>query len=439
MTSPRFRWSPPPWPSVAAGSRASRLDGSRGIVAFTPVNEAIGGASPAVALVGVPLSEVYGPADTTFHIGLFLMAVAALLLLLGGWAVAEGMLVRPVRALVGVTRRLSGGDLSARSGPRRFPGELGELADSVDRMAEGLSSLTRQNSLLLASAEEGIVGLDTEGRVTLANPAAAEILDRPLESLVGADFHDLVHEGSIGDHTHATSDCPLLRPLTQGRPLRVADGHFHRVDGTPVPVAWTASPIRDGAKVTGVAVFFSDESGRRALEGQLRQAQKLEAVGQLAGGVAHDFNNLLTAILTCATLVKQRLPDGDQNQEDLDAILRSTDRAAGLTRQLLAFSRRDVVSPRVLVRPRDRRGPGAGAGPGPPGEHHPRHRPRRHRGAGAHGRDPPGADPPQPRGQRPGRHARRGDAPDLGGRLRGHARGPPRGRRGALRPPLRRR
>jgi len=98
-------------------------------------------------------------------------------------------------------------------------------------------------------------------------------------------------------------------------------------------------------KITGV---FHDITEQRQLETQLRQAQRLEVVGQLAGGIAHDFNNLLTAIRGYTELVQRKLGPGDQNRADLDQVLGASDRAVELTRQLLAFSRRQVLQPKVV-------------------------------------------------------------------------------------------
>ena len=91
-----------------------------------------------------------------------------------------------------------------------------------------------------------------------------------------------------------------------------------------------------------------DVTGRRDLEEQLRQAQKMEAVGMLAGGVAHDFNNLLTIINGYSQLILNNLPKNDPNRHSAEQIMKAGDRAAGLTNQLLAFSRRQVMQPKVL-------------------------------------------------------------------------------------------
>jgi PAS domain S-box-containing protein len=106
--------------------------------------------------------------------------------------------------------------------------------------------------------------------------------------------------------------------------------------------------IVDGGYLRRIWGTQRDVTTEHLLEDQLRQAQKMEAVGRLAGGIAHDFNNILTAILGTCSLLQRDLPPGSRSREDVDEIQRSASRAAGLTRQLLAYSRRQVLQPEVL-------------------------------------------------------------------------------------------
>jgi two-component system cell cycle sensor histidine kinase/response regulator CckA len=135
------------------------------------------------------------------------------------------------------------------------------------------------------------------------------------------------------------------------RTARPCDVEFlnYRKDGTPFWNHLQISPVQDDAgRVTHFVGVQSDVTGRRKLENQFRQAQKMEAVGQLAGGVAHDFNNLLTVINGYGELVHNELPPGHPSRELVAEIRKAGERAAGLTRQLLAFSRQAVLDPKVL-------------------------------------------------------------------------------------------
>lgn len=123
----------------------------------------------------------------------------------------------------------------------------------------------------------------------------------------------------------------------------------YRKNGTPFWNQLVIAPVRDDAgQLTHFIGVQTDVTGRRQLEEQFRQAQKMEAVGRLAGGVAHDFNNLLTVINGYGQIVADGLPQEHPSRELLDEIMKAGDRAAGLTRQLLAFSRQSVLEPRVL-------------------------------------------------------------------------------------------
>jgi signal transduction histidine kinase/CheY-like chemotaxis protein len=130
---------------------------------------------------------------------------------------------------------------------------------------------------------------------------------------------------------------PAQPPMTLG---------VRRPDGTTRWGVFTAAP--SGALSAGVVVTFLDVTGQKQLEHQYQQSQKMEAIGRLAGGVAHDFNNLLTVINGYADMLLEDLPPGDPSLPSVAEIRRAGARSAELTHQLLAFSRRQILAPRVL-------------------------------------------------------------------------------------------
>src|SRR2546429_3419620 len=124
---------------------------------------------------------------------------------------------------------------------------------------------------------------------------------------------------------------------------------WKRRDGRLLTVQLSVRAVRDAAgPVEYYETFVRDVTDQRRLQQQVLQSQKLEAVGRLAGGIAHDFNNLLTVITSYSDLLLEDLPPGDAKRDDLEQVRKAADGAAALTRQLLAFSRQQVVEPRVV-------------------------------------------------------------------------------------------
>jgi PAS domain S-box-containing protein len=227
-----------------------------------------------------------------------------------------------------------------------FQGYLLDITERKTAEVE-LSLLSRQNELLLRSVGEGIFGLDPQGRVTFANPAGVSLTGFTLEELLGRDLHEVIaHRDEDGAH------CSDVRRVLTATLRDRAEHHFedeiHRLsDGRTYPAECTTTPVRQGDELVGAVLVLRDISERKELEQQLRQAQKLEAIGKLAGGVAHDFNNLLTAIGGHSELALAALGDHPV-RANVGEVKRAVERASGLTQQLLAFSRKQVLQPRVL-------------------------------------------------------------------------------------------
>ena len=150
-------------------------------------------------------------------------------------------------------------------------------------------------------------------------------------------------------YSDAEQRAELLECFRSGRSFDKVEAEWKRQDGSALMVRVSARPIRVTAKSVSFELYAEDITEQRALEQQLRQSQKMEAVGRLAGGIAHDFNNLLMVITGYCEFLLQKLgPDPVACDGCAQEIANAADRAAALTRQLLAFSRKQVLTPKVL-------------------------------------------------------------------------------------------
>jgi len=210
-----------------------------------------------------------------------------------------------------------------------------------------------RKSSILDAALDAIITIDAAGRITEFNPAAEQMLGYGRTEALGRELAELI----IPPAFRARHKEGLARYLATGE-ARVLGRRIEltaiRRDGSEFPVELAIARVPGGGPVLFTG-FMRDLSERRKAEDallrseeQLRASQKMEAVGRLAGGVAHDFNNLLTVIQGHSELLLTRLHDDDPIRKEIEEIRKAGDRAAGLTRQLLAFSRRQVLQARVL-------------------------------------------------------------------------------------------
>jgi two-component system, cell cycle sensor histidine kinase and response regulator CckA len=212
---------------------------------------------------------------------------------------------------------------------------------------------------LFESMEQGVVYQMADGGIVSANPAAERILGLSLEQMKGRVSTDPRWRCVREDGSDFPGDQhPAMLALRSGRSvLGTLMGVFHPgedqhrwilVDAVPEFRAGQASPHRVYTILSDITTRRRAEAERENLGIQLRQAQKMEAVGQLAGGVAHDFNNALTVILGFAESALRQLNPLDPLRHHMHQIVAAVDKSANLTRQLLAFARRQIVTPRVL-------------------------------------------------------------------------------------------
>src|ERR1035441_3088967 len=198
---------------------------------------------------------------------------------------------------------------------------------------------------LLESASQAIISTDRLGRIVLANPRAGEMFGYTVRELIGARIEILLPESKRAVHGRQRDDYfqrPRARPMGTGLVLA-----GRRKDGAEFPVEVSLSSVETDEGIFGIA-FVSDITVRKALEEQLMHAQKMEAVGRLAGGVAHDFNNMLTVIGGYNRMILDELSTLDPLRGYSEEILKAADRAGALTNQLLAFSRRQIMQPRII-------------------------------------------------------------------------------------------
>jgi PAS domain S-box-containing protein len=195
---------------------------------------------------------------------------------------------------------------------------------------------------LVEGVRDVIFALTPDGTIAALNPAFETITGWPRAEWLGKPFEALVHPADVPQALE------LFGRVLRGEPRPTNQFRVQTRDGGSRIAEFSASAQRRDDALVGILGIGRDVTERVQLEQQLRQAQKMEAVGRLAGGIAHDFNNILTAITGYVDLLLEDLGTTDPRRQDAQEVRKAADRAAALTRQLLAFSRQQVMQPRVL-------------------------------------------------------------------------------------------
>ena len=207
------------------------------------------------------------------------------------------------------------------------------------RAADEISSINARLDTLLDSSPLPVFSLDADGRVATWNSAAERIFGRSAAEMIGQDFAALPENaGNDFAAVHAR--------VFAGERLQDLQMHWRHRDGRPLDVVHSGAPVREaGERVTAAVYVSEDVTDKRKLERQLAQAQKMEAVGQLTGGIAHDFNNILTVITGTIEILADGVADRPALADIANLIDEAAMRGADLTRQLLAFARKQPLQP----------------------------------------------------------------------------------------------
>lgn len=276
-------------------------------------------------------------------IALSLLALAAMLAL-----VLKHTVTAPIVALAGIAKAVTEDKDYGQRVKAGGKDEVGSMTAAFNMMLDALEQ--REHSLLesralLQSVIDNSMSIifvkDPEGRYILINRRFEDIFHVSLQSVRGRTDRDIFPEESA--EAYRAGD---LRALAGGRPVEMEE-QIPQDDGrhTYITVKY---PLRDAAgKVYAVCGIATDITQIKNYEEQLRQSQKMEAIGRLAGGISHDFNNLLTAINGYSMMALQSVEAANSIHGFLEEILKAGERAAGLTRQLLAYSRKQILEPRI--------------------------------------------------------------------------------------------
>ncbi|MBM9536347.1 PAS domain S-box protein, partial [Desulfobulbus alkaliphilus] len=232
-----------------------------------------------------------------------------------------------------------------------FLGYIGHCLDISEQLQniEALRQSEEQYRRIVQTAQEGIWAMNARMETTFVNPRLANMLGYAPEAMLGRPIDDFIYPDDLDDHRLRVKERKQGRDGHYQRRLRHREGHFiwTQVSATAI--------VDDAGQFNGSFCMFTDisehkrqEEERKQLQAQLRQAQKMEAIGTLAGGIAHDFNNILSAIVGYAEMARDKVSKDSPVARDLHKVLTAGARGAALVEQILLFSRQ-AISERIAL------------------------------------------------------------------------------------------
>jgi PAS domain S-box-containing protein len=232
-------------------------------------------------------------------------------------------------------------DISDR---KRIAEELRRANEELHRRSnEQLGEYRSRLASIIDSSEDAILSKDLNGVITSWNKGAEHIYGYKPEEVVGKHISLL----TPSDRPNEISE--ILEKIARGESTEHYESVRVTKDGRQLSVSISVSPLRNAAgEIVGASAIARDITAQKRTEGQLRQSQKMEAVGRLAGGVAHDFNNILGIINACSEFLRDRIDPASESSVYVENIKTAIERGRSLTKQMMAFSRTSAVQPRVL-------------------------------------------------------------------------------------------
>jgi PAS domain S-box-containing protein len=330
------------------------LEGMIRLFGFTSLGE---GADSLHVSIGIPRKIAFAESDWILTRNLIFLSLIGILSLGAAWLIGGFFILQPVNRLLKITDQLAKGDLTVRSGLSFRYGEIGRLAYSFDQMADSLErreaernraeeELENQKEVLqrvIDNIPVMITLYDSKGEMKLLNQEFVRLVGWTAEEARHIDLLEKVYP----DPEYRKMAWEYMMSATMDwREFKVTTR-----DGGILESIWSNVRLSDGTQI-GIGIDITErnrsEKEKRVLEEQFYQSQKMEAIGKLAGGVAHDFNNILTVIKGYCQLSLFAFKEGDPLKGNIEEVMKAADRAASLTRQLLAFSRRQIMEMQVL-------------------------------------------------------------------------------------------